>query len=305
MTRILALCILLPCASFAAEPVVETNVVFGTYSGLALLMDVYKPSVPNGYGIVVINGSGWHRDLGYDAALLKNMNALLPAIRKLVDSGYTAFLITHRAAPRFHYPDAISDVQRAVRFVRLNASKYGIQPDRLGALGGSSGGHLVSLLGTQDGKGDPEASDPADRLSAKVQCVVALFPPTEMTSVGTPLSLGIVVAFMGMKPPDPKAPASSPDVKFYKEASPLNHVTPDDPPFLLIHGDADKTVPYQQSQLMEAALKKAGVPVKLVILPGLDHGTNSTGWEKIDWQGMALDWFEMHLRQSGHTSAAH
>ena len=180
-----ALFVMLSAVSFAAESSVETNVVFATYSGLALLMDVYKPATSNGLGIVVINGSGWYRDLGYDANLLKQSQEFRPATQKLVTAGYTVFVITHRASPRFHIPDIIEDVQRATRFIRANASRYGIRADRLGALGGSSGGHLVSMLGTLDGKGDPAASDPVDRESSKVQCVVAFYPPTDLAKIDT------------------------------------------------------------------------------------------------------------------------
>ncbi|PYR25957.1 MAG: hypothetical protein DMF98_10545 [Acidobacteria bacterium] len=108
---------MLSAVSFAAESSVETNVVFATYSGLALLMDVYKPATSNGLGIVVINGSGWYRDLGYDANLLKQSQEFRPATQKLVTAGYTVFVITHRASPRFHVPDIIEDVQRATRFI--------------------------------------------------------------------------------------------------------------------------------------------------------------------------------------------
>jgi acetyl esterase/lipase len=109
--------------TFAAEPSVEANVVFGTYSGLALLMDVYKPATSNGLGIVVVNGSGWYRDLGYDAPVLKQSLEFRPAREKLLGAGYTVFVITHRASPRFHLPDITQDVQRATRFVRANAAR--------------------------------------------------------------------------------------------------------------------------------------------------------------------------------------
>src|SRR5262245_27338942 len=124
-----------------AQPA-ESNVVFDTFSGLALLMDVYKPAAPNGYGIVVVPGSGWHTGLAYDANLLKQSREFSVYMQKLGAAGYTMFVVTHRAAPRFHFPDAVDDAQRAVRFVRQNAARYGINPDRIGALGASSGGTL-------------------------------------------------------------------------------------------------------------------------------------------------------------------
>src|ERR1044072_8958053 len=134
MRFLLGLALLAPCYLFAQPS--EPNVVFGTYSGLALLLDVYKPAASNGYGIVVIPGSGWHRPLQYDADLLKQSREFSLYIPRLTGAGYTIFVATHRAAPRFHFPDAVEDAQRAVRFVRQNAARYGIDKARLGAFGG-------------------------------------------------------------------------------------------------------------------------------------------------------------------------
>src|SRR5262249_30301290 len=155
---------------------VDANVVYGMYSGLALLLDVHRPERPNGYGIVHIAGSGWGAPLGYDAVPLKEPERGLPRgrpqaryVEALVAAGYTVFSITHRAAPRFPYPAAVEDAQRAVRYVRYHAARYGVRSSRLGALGGSSGAHLVSLLGVLDGAGDPDHADPVEREGAKVQ----------------------------------------------------------------------------------------------------------------------------------------
>jgi acetyl esterase/lipase len=285
---LLAAALLMPCA-LLAQPA-ESNVIFGAYSGLALLMDVYKPASPNGYGIVVIPGSGWHAPLPYNANLLKQSREFSLYMQRLNAAGYTTFVITHRAAPRFHFPDAVEDAQRAVRYVRQNAARYGIDKDRIGALGGSSGGHLVSMLGTLDGVGSADSQDPVEQQSSKVQCVVALYPITDPAKVVTVSGLQLVTSFMG-------APARF-DPKRFRDAAPVTHVTADDPPFLLIHGDADKTVPYSQSEAMEAALKKAGVTVKLVRVPGGDHGSDFPGnTQKMDWPAMALEWFDTYLKK--------
>jgi len=303
VASVLLMALVIPGVSVAAEPSVETNVVFGTYSGFALLMDIYKPAAPNGFGVIVVNGSGWYRDLSYDAPLLKQSDEFRPATQKLVAAGYTAFVITHRASPRFHIPEIVGDVQRATRFVRANAARYGIRADRIGALGGSSGGHLVSMLGTLDGKGDPTAADPVERESAKVQCVVAFYPAIELATIDTPSGSVAVSLATGVRPPAANASASSFAARQYQEVSPVTYVTSDDPSFLLVHGDADRTVPFQQSEIMEAALRKAGVPVKLVRVPGAGHGTGSAGWNGLDWSALVLDWFETRLRQ-GVASAA-
>ena len=127
---------------------VERNVVFGGCSGLALLMDVYYPENPNGYGIIQISGSGWTKPLNLDAVMLNHHGAVKLMGEALVEAGYTLFSVNHRAAPRFTYPAAVEDVQRAVRFIRFHADRYGINSERIGAIGGSSGGHLVSMLGS-------------------------------------------------------------------------------------------------------------------------------------------------------------
>ena len=125
------------------------NQVYGMYSGLALLLDVHQPARSNGHGVVYINGSGWHGPLGLDAMPLKETPLGRPYIEAMCAAGYTVFAINHRAAPRHRYPAAIEDARRAVRFMRQHAERFGIRADRIGACGGSSGGHLVSLLGTR------------------------------------------------------------------------------------------------------------------------------------------------------------
>ena len=147
----LSLLILLTISSAPGR--VEENVVYGMRSGLALLMDVHYPEQSNGRGIVFIPGSGWHAPLDYDATPLKASGFAKLWAPPLVEAGYTLFVINHRAAPRFQHPAALEDAQRAVRFVRANAELYGIDPERIGGVGGSSGGHLIAMLGVVDAPG--------------------------------------------------------------------------------------------------------------------------------------------------------
>ena len=155
-------------ASADVAPKVERNVVYGMYSGLALLLDVHRPARPNGFGIVFISGSGWQAGLDYGAAPLKEQQIGIWG-PPLLAAGYTVFAINHRAAPRFHYPAAIEDVQRAIRFVRHHARDYGIDAARLGGLGGSSGGHLIGLAAMLASPGNPADGDPVNRESAALQ----------------------------------------------------------------------------------------------------------------------------------------
>jgi hypothetical protein len=121
----------------AAEARVEKNVVYGMFSGSALLLDVHYPAQPNGFGIVFIAGSGWNAPLGYAAAPLKESPQVEMYVPSLTQAGYTVFAVTHRATPTFRYPAPLEDVQRAVRFIRYNAAKFGISSGRIGGSGGS------------------------------------------------------------------------------------------------------------------------------------------------------------------------
>jgi acetyl esterase/lipase len=290
----------------SAQARVDRNVVYGMYSGLALLMDVYRPAQPNGIAIVAVQGSGWYSPMRYDASQLKASREVTRHAEQFAAAGYTVFAINHRQAPRFRYPAPIEDVQRAVRFVRFNASEYGITPDRIGAWGSSSGGHMVELLGTMDGKGDASDSDPVNRLDASVQAVVALFAPSDLMLLFSTMERpGALTSLMGFSYQDPATafvPARSDDFenRQYRDASPVTHVTRDDPPMLLIHGDADTIVPLKQSEVMESALKQAGVTVRLIRVPGGAHGPNfrfPIGDPRLpDHVGEAARWFDTHLR---------
>jgi acetyl esterase/lipase len=275
---------------------VERNVVYGMYSGLALLMDVYRPAQPNGYGIVFIHGSGWSAALSVDALPLKDGNQTKIYGTPLVKAGYTVFAINHRAAPRFRYPAQVEDVQRAVRFIRYYAKQFGIDPARIGAVGGSSGGHLVSLLGTLDGQGNPADPNPINRASAKVQCVVARAAPLDLPQLSKE-ALRIVPLFgFGAAPAQPK----SAEQRQYVEASPVTHVSSDDPPFLLLHGDEDKVVPFNQSEIFAAALSKAQLQHKLIRIPGGGHGPTFEGaTNPPDYLGEMVAWLNQHLKAAG------
>lgn len=288
--RTLTLAILLATAASAAEPfTIESNVVYGMYSGAALLLDVYKPTQPNGYGIIYVSGSGWTTPLAYSAPALKSNSQSQLYAKALATGGYTVFAVNHRSLPRFRYPAPVEDVQRAVRFIRHNAKTYGIRADRIGASGGSSGGHLVSMLGTLDGKGNPTDLDPVERESAKVQCVVARAAPVNFLT-GTNGQF-----LLGLARPLPEAKDTL-EYRTHVEASPISHVTPDDPPFLLMHGDKDESVNISQSEEMEAKLKAAGIAVKFLRIAGAAHGPTFPGaTNPPDYLGEMVRWFNLHL----------
>ena len=249
----------------AAQAHVEKNVIYGMYSGLALLMDVHRPAQPNGYGIIFVSGSGWQAPLEYGAVGLKEGQIGLWG-PPLLQAGYTVFAINHRAAPRFHHPAPLEDVQRAVRFVRHHAQRYGIAPNRLGAVAGSSGAHLIALAAMLGAPGIFDDSDPVNREAATLQATVLRAAPTDLSKMpperGEPITL---MNRLKMSPEDQKA---------YRAASPITHVSSSALPVLLLHGDLDDTVPFEQSVDMEAALRRVNVPVKLMRVGGGEHGPN-------------------------------
>ena len=271
---------------------IQSNIPYAMYSGAALLLDVYKPNTPNGYGIIYVSGSGWTTPLAYSAPELKSNGQSKQYATALAKAGYTVFSVNHRSLPRFRYPAPVEDVQRAVRFIRHNAAKFGINPNRIGASGGSSGGHLVSMLGTLDGRGLATDPDPVERESAKVLCVVARAAPIEfLTGTTGSFLLGMTRPLLNDK--------TSTEYRTHVEASPISHITPDDPPFLLMHGDKDESVNISQSEQMETKLKAAGVPVKFLRILGAAHGPSFPGAvNPPDYLGEMVRWFDQHLKKN-------
>lgn len=291
----LVLAIVIPPAMAAPAADVETNVVYGMVSGTALLLDVYKPVQSNKVGIVFIPGSGWSSPPGYDAAPLTASSQVHVYVPPLTSAGYTVFVINYRGTPAFRYPAAVLDSQRAVRFIRHHAARFGIDPARIGGAGGSSGAHLVALLGTLDGAGDTSDPDVVNRESAKLQAVVARAVPADFLQNGHGAATGAIANFMGVSVRQLMSKETQPPAQ---AASPINHVTSTSAPFLLMHGDADEVVPIEQSERMEDALRRAGVPVKLLrIAGGTHHPTFKGATNPPDYLGEMVKWFDLYLRR--------
>ena len=262
----------------------ETNVIYGMHGGLALLMDVYVPTNPNGYGIIVIPGSGFHQLMSYDAAPLNKNPWYLTNIigtENLINNGYTLFVINHRSAPVFRYPAAIEDGQRAVQFIRSKAEDYNINKERLGAIGHSSGAQLVSMLGTMDDIKNQESKNPIDNESSKVQCVVALagvFDMTEFASGGAG-DIGAVASFVGTHLPNWRGSnvPNEYEYELYAKASPISYITKDDAAFLLVHGTNENVVPTNQSKIFHKQLLENNVSSNLIIIENGGHGLRVNG----------------------------
>ena len=224
----------------------------------------------------------------------KLLEAFKPTIQALAEmSGYTFFAVQHGPQPDFVVAEIYPQIARAVRFIRLNARRFGVDPDHLGIMGFSSGGYLSLMRGVTGDDGNPKSADPVERASSRVQAVVAFFPPTDFLNYGTSGTLdvgtGVLKDFrlafvhQAKLPKDEKAMGRS--------ISPIYKVTKDDAPTLLIHGDQDSLVPIQQSQIFQAALRKAGVECALRVKKGANHGWNDMQPDL----NATVEWFNRHL----------
>jgi acetyl esterase/lipase len=277
-----------PRPATAAADRIEANVAFGMHSGLALVMDVYYPREANGLGVVWIPGSGFHASTAYDARQLKLDYWTQAHIAALIETGYTVFAVNHRTAPTYRYPAAVEDAQRAVRFIRYHAAKFGVAPDRLGGMGESSGGYLVLMLGILEGSGNGAAADPVERESARLQAIVAFSAPSDLTAPFSSRVSTILGSFLGRPF---RAEVSSADYLAYRAASPLAHVRAGNAPTLLVHGDQDEVIPFAQSERLLAAFTNAGVTAQLLGVPGAGHAIA----EQPPFSTEIACWFEKHL----------
>ena len=155
---------------------VKEDVIYGRKFGTALTMDVFTPKKDaKGIGVILVVSGGF----------FSSHEAIQPAfVRPLSDRGYTVFAVVHGSQPRFTVPEIIQDMNRAVRFIRHHGKEYGIDPARIGVCGASAGGHLSLMLGTAGDAGKPDAKDPVDRESSRVQAVACFFPPTDFLNYG-------------------------------------------------------------------------------------------------------------------------
>jgi acetyl esterase/lipase len=282
---ILPVLILTVCA--AAQAIAQAqvdiipDVVYGHKDGLAMTFDVLKPKAnPNGAAVIFMVSGGWVSPYSppQQAAL---------RFKDLLDKGFTVIAVRHGSSPKYLIPEIVSDVRRAVRFIRHNAKQWGVDPNRLGVFGGSAGGHLALTLGTASDGGDPNAKEDFMKESDRVASVVAYFPPIDLR----PLARGLN--------PQPSGGVLDrfPALNFEKEKaadySPIVHVSSDDPPALLIHGDKDDLVPVNNSRVIHEAFKKNNVKTQLIIIEGAGHGFRGEDAKRAS--DAMVSWFEQTL----------
>jgi acetyl esterase/lipase len=272
------------CVAHAQVKFKRKEVIYGHKAGMALTMDVFSPEKPNGYGIIWVVSGGW----------FSAHEAIPPNFPSLLDRGYTVFAVCHGSQPKFTITEIVPDMMRSVRFIRHNAKKYGIKPDKVGVSGGSAGGHLSLTLATQGGPGDPKAKDEVDRESSAVQCVACFFPPTDFLNYGKPgedgVGFGILKGFKAAF--GSEADTLDGRAKLGRAISPIYFVHSNQAPILIIHGDADTLVPFQQAETFVAKCKETGDVAKVSVRHGKGHGWPD--WLN-DMKEMA-DWYDDHLR---------
>lgn len=263
----------------AAEPTFHRDIEYGHAGGEKLLLDV---SVPAGEGpfpiAILVHGGGWSSG---DKALVDGGAGIGIWFNALTEARYVWFSINYRLAPKHRWPACLEDVLTAIRWVKANAATYQGDPERIALFGHSAGGHLACLAATV----------PDD--SARVQAVVGFAPVTNHEQE-LPTRGGVSPSLQALlNRPQAVTPES---LGLLRAISPINHVRPGLPPFLLVHGDADKTVPIQQSYDFQAKLQANGVECELQVLPGAPHRLSE--WEKVapGYTARYIAWLDRRLR---------
>jgi len=285
MFRLALPLLILTSAAFALD---EKGVEYSRPGGEPLLLDIHVPDGPGPFAAaILIHGGGF--DSGTRSTLIS------PVFQPLTDAGFAWFSIDYRLAPKHKFPQAMEDVNAAIRWVKANAAKYHVDPRKLALIGESAGGFLVNYAGTHE---TPET---------KVAAVVDIYGPVDyaklseqrrdhperfnMTSINRHAANGAGIHFFGADQLDAAGLAK------LRAASPINGVHKGMPPFLCIHGNKDDQVAYEQSPAMCDAMHKAGVSCELITIEGGGHGM--AGWkapEMQHWKPEMIAWLKKTLK---------
>lgn len=261
---------------------VERDIIYGEADDVELQLNL---ALPKGKGpfpaVVCIHGGGWYQGQRHDMDFMTEL---------LARRGYVAASVGYRLVPAARFPAQIEDCKAAVRWLRANATKHDVNPDHIGAIGPSAGGHLACLLGVTDKKDGLEGTGGNPDHSSRVQAVVSFFGRTNFIKKtwSDQLEEKIFVPLIGASFDDKP--------ELYKRISPVAYVSRTSPPFLFVHGAEDKLVPPEDSTDMAKKLQAAGVSAKAVIVEGAGHG-----W----WDGenqtksiqQAVAFFDEHLKK--------
>jgi acetyl esterase/lipase len=276
----IAIAVTAPCTTVMGKVIVEKDVEFANPDNQHLQLDMVRPEGEGPFpAVVCIHGGGFRagkRD-AYDGL-----------IKKLAEHGYVAVTVTYRLAPKYQFPAAIYDVKSAVRWLRANAARYHIDPECIGAMGGSAGGHLAQFLGVTAARKQFEGDGANLDQSSRVACVVNFYGPSDFTkSYGKSVDAAEVLPlFLGGNLQQAR--------RRHIEASPLYWVTPDAAPTLCIHGTDDNYVAIEQAEWIVGRLNAAGVEAELLRMERAGHGFKGAVEERAE--AAMLAFFDKHLK---------
>ena len=264
-----------------------SDLIYSRPSGRPLALDLYllrDASVPSPV-IVWVHGGAWRQGSREN-----------PRAARMADRGYAVASISYRLSQEAIFPAQIHDCKAAVRWLRANAAQYGLDPDRVGAWGASAGGHLVALLGTSGGVDALEGTGGCEGHSSCVQAVCDYFGPSDFRRMND------LPGTMDHDAPDSPesqligAPIQDrPDL--VAAANPITYISGGDAPFLIVHGDRDRTVLPNQSELLYVALMKAGIEATYHVVEGGGHGFRALPPERqLQLDAVVDAFFDRHLR---------
>lgn len=269
----------------ALRAALSQDIEYAEAGGERLLLDAHVPDGDGPFPIaILVHGGGWSRGDKSGTEKPGDSADITPWFAPLTAANFTWFSINYRHAPQHRWPACLEDVQSAIRWVKAHAADYKGDPNRIALFGHSAGGHLVCLAATL-------ADD-----TTRVQAVVGYAPVTNFEQE-LPIRGGLSTSLQALfnRPKEVDADA----LALLRETSPINHVKPGLPPFLLLHGDADKTVPYQQSLDFQARLRAAGVRCDLITIPGGPHAL--IPWETLapNYAAEMIAWLHTTLGSTG------
>lgn len=248
----------------------HSNIKYGHAASEELLLDIYEPAGDGPFPVAIyVHGGGW---TGGDKANPGDA----PVLEMLTKAGFTWFSINYRLAPEHRWPACLNDVQTAIRWVKANAAKYKGDPSRIALIGYSAGGHLASFAATVVDE------------SVSVQAVVGYAPLTDFVQELPKRGNILGRAQRGLLNRPKKLTSES--LGMLKALSPINYIRPGLPPFLIVHGDADQSVPYEQSLAFQVKLRANEVRCDLITLPNAPH--RLTDWPSFlpNYSGRVIAW---------------
>lgn len=264
--------ILLSLVTTLARAELKTDIEFAKVGNVSLTLDAYTPDGEGPFPTcILVHGGGFTR--GDKTTFIK------PLFEPLSKAGFTWFTINYRLAPKYKYPANIEDTEAAIRWVKAHAAEYKVDVNRIALIGESAGGHIVNMVATR-AKGE-----------TSVAAVVPIYAPHDLelqVKLRKVLGTGLE-ALLGLKEINEET------FKVLRETSPSSYLRADLPPYLLIHGDKDAIVPYEQSVQFQKKLQALGVKCDFITVQGGEHGMGS--WDKLgsDYKEQLVAWLKTIL----------